>query len=228
VHLSLLKLQKFNHQIIQLTAMIFMFAHAFSYVGVVNIFAGIMIGGFVVSAYYHRCLSHKSWEAPEWLHRILLVNGATFALSPALIWVDIHRKHHRYADTDQDPHGPKAGIKKNLFLSFADTDMKSVRRELRNPLLLWQLKHYWHLLAVGFVFWSFVFGPESWLIITGLIYFAQIVVNVVGHYGGLTQSHILSVLTSGELYHKRHHEDPNEAKFGLIDIPYYLMIRWTK
>lgn len=228
MHLSLLNIQKFSHQVIQLTATAFMIFNAFTFFGFVNIAAGILIGGFVVSAYYHRSLSHKSWKAPEWLQKVLLVFGATFALSPALVWVDIHRKHHRYADTEKDPHGPMAGFRKNIFLSYAVTDMKSVRRELRNQLLLWQAKYYWHLMVIGFIAWSLLFGIESWLIITGLIYFAQIIVNVFGHYGGLTQSHLLSFLTSGELYHKRHHEVPNEAKFGLIDVPYYLMIKWMK
>ena len=54
----------------------------------------------------HRYYSHKSFELNiifKWIFTIIAI--LTGRGSP-LGWVYLHRKHHAYSDTDQDPHSP--------------------------------------------------------------------------------------------------------------------------
>ncbi|KAJ8721564.1 hypothetical protein PYW07_002339 [Mythimna separata] len=63
-----------------------------------------------VTAGVHRLWTHKSYKAKLPL-RILLVSFFTMAYQYSCIsWVRIHRMHHKYSDTDADPHNAKRGL----------------------------------------------------------------------------------------------------------------------
>jgi stearoyl-CoA desaturase (delta-9 desaturase) len=60
---------------------------------------GITIG-------YHRYFTHGSFKAKRPL-RIALAAAGSMAVEGGIIrWVADHRKHHKYADTENDPHSP--------------------------------------------------------------------------------------------------------------------------
>lgn len=64
---------------------------------------GITIG-------YHRLLSHRSFRCRPSLEYFLVI-GAYLAFQGSPIWwAAIHRAHHRYSDTELDPHTPGKGL----------------------------------------------------------------------------------------------------------------------
>jgi stearoyl-CoA desaturase (delta-9 desaturase) len=59
---------------------------------------------------YHRLLTHRGFVCRTWLRRLLAwMGGAALQGGPAR-WVAIHRRHHRKADRDGDPHSPLDGF----------------------------------------------------------------------------------------------------------------------
>ena len=61
---------------------------------------------FGITAFYHRCFSHRAFRAP----RVVQFAGATLGAAAAqrgpLWWVAYHRAHHRSTDRPGDPHSP--------------------------------------------------------------------------------------------------------------------------
>lgn len=54
----------------------------------------------------HRHFSHRAFVATPPLRHALAVLGAMGGQGSALLWATNHRKHHRFADRDGDPHTP--------------------------------------------------------------------------------------------------------------------------
>ena len=64
--------------------------------------------GFLIFAHFvaHLHFGHKRYEDTIW-NKILTLGLVTFiGVSSPLNFVLLHRQHHRYSDTDQDPHSP--------------------------------------------------------------------------------------------------------------------------
>jgi stearoyl-CoA desaturase (delta-9 desaturase) len=59
-----------------------------------------------LSAGYHRLFAHYSFQCRPWLRAVLGVCGSMAGEGPIRFWVAIHRKHHRFSDTANDPHSP--------------------------------------------------------------------------------------------------------------------------
>jgi stearoyl-CoA desaturase (delta-9 desaturase) len=62
--------------------------------------------GMNEQSFYHRLYTHKSWDCPQWLKAIGLHIAALSLLAPVIPWVSLHREHHRFFDTEKDPHSP--------------------------------------------------------------------------------------------------------------------------
>ncbi|XP_047525802.1 acyl-CoA Delta(11) desaturase-like [Pieris napi] len=70
----------------------------------------LVIAFFGVSAGNHRLWSHKAFKAKLPLQIILIIaSSLTFQFS-VLNWVRDHRLHHKYTDTDADPHNAARGV----------------------------------------------------------------------------------------------------------------------
>jgi stearoyl-CoA desaturase (delta-9 desaturase) len=62
--------------------------------------------GFGVTVGFHRLLTHRAFEAPDWLRGVLAVLGSMSLQGAVIHWVADHRKHHTFSDEDGDPHSP--------------------------------------------------------------------------------------------------------------------------
>jgi len=59
-----------------------------------------------VTVGFHRYLTHGAFKAKRWL-RITLTLAGTMAIEGAPIrWVADHRRHHQFAEEENDPHSP--------------------------------------------------------------------------------------------------------------------------
>jgi stearoyl-CoA desaturase (Delta-9 desaturase) len=64
------------------------------------------LAGFGITIGFHRLLSHRSFDAPDWLRGTLAALGSMAAQGAVIHWVAHHRKHHAFADEHGDPHSP--------------------------------------------------------------------------------------------------------------------------
>ncbi|MBA9005077.1 MULTISPECIES: acyl-CoA desaturase [Thermomonospora] len=59
-----------------------------------------------VTVGYHRHFTHGSFKAKRWLRIVLAILGGQAMHGSVIRWVADHRRHHKYADAEGDPHSP--------------------------------------------------------------------------------------------------------------------------
>ncbi|XP_052739572.1 acyl-CoA Delta-9 desaturase-like [Bicyclus anynana] len=116
-----------------------------------------MASGLGITAGAHRLWSHKSYKAKLPL-RILLVVFNTIAFQDSIIhWARDHRVHHKYSDTDADPHNATRGF----FFSHIGWLLLRKHPEIKakgqsidmsdlwaDPLLRFQKKYSYYLILI--------------------------------------------------------------------------------
>ena len=67
-------------------------------------------GGMGVTAGAHRLWAHRSYKATWPLRLILMFMNCMAAQNDIFEWARDHRVHHKYSETDADPHNAKRGF----------------------------------------------------------------------------------------------------------------------
>jgi len=67
---------------------------------------GFVLSGIGVSVGFHRYFTHRSFDACGPVAFVLGVLGSLAWQGPALEWAQVHRRHHRHSDREDDPHSP--------------------------------------------------------------------------------------------------------------------------
>jgi stearoyl-CoA desaturase (Delta-9 desaturase) len=62
--------------------------------------------GMGITVGYHRLFTHRSFKTNRVVRAALAVLGSMAVEGPVIDWVSTHRKHHRFADHEGDPHSP--------------------------------------------------------------------------------------------------------------------------
>ncbi len=94
------------------------------------IIAGVfyVITGLGITVGYHRLLTHKSFDVPNWARVGWAIAGSLAVQGSCIDWVATHRRHHAYSDELGDPHSP--------HLAAAD-GVKGILRGLYHAHLGW-------------------------------------------------------------------------------------------
>jgi stearoyl-CoA desaturase (delta-9 desaturase) len=201
---------------------------------------------FAITAGYHRYFAHRSYKTSRAFRFVLAFLGCTAMQKGPLWWAAHHRRHHRFSDTDQDPHSPYPGgfwwshLGWILAPDYNDTDWRAVRDFSRYPELVWLNRLHWvPPLLLGVLCW--LVGGWSGLVVglfvsTVLLYHATFAVNSLCHvfgrrrYATADQSRnnlLVAVLTLGEGWHNNHHHYQSAARQGFfwweVDVSYYAL-----
>jgi stearoyl-CoA desaturase (delta-9 desaturase) len=191
---------------------------------------------FVTTVYLHRVLAHRSLTVrPPVAFVFRLVLWITTGIAPRA-WVAVHRRHHAFSDTPQDPHSPvvlgfwavqlgnvklyRATIRDGVTVTKYSRDLPPDRfdRALFDRAFLG--------LAIGITLLILVLGPLGGLLAAGIHTLAYLAinsaVNAVGHtYGRRPYSNLatnnqwLAWISGGEGLHNNHHAAPTSARFSL-------------
>ncbi len=206
---------------------------------VLTTFIMIQITMMAVTLYLHRDQAHRALDLHPALRHFF--RFWIFCTSGMLTkeWVAIHRKHHAYCETPDDPHSPVIyGIKKVLF-----EGAELYRAEKNNPETLekfgrgtpddWlERNFYLRFPYTGIILIVLadllLFGIPGIIIIAvqmlSMPFFAAGVINGLGHYSGYRNfecddaaTNIVpwGVLMGGEELHNNHHAFPTSAKFSV-------------
>lgn len=62
------------------------------------------MSGLGITAGAHRLWAHKSYKAKAPLRAILMIFQTMAFQNHAIEWARDHRVHHKYSETDADPH----------------------------------------------------------------------------------------------------------------------------
>lgn len=183
-----------------------------------------------VSVTYHRYLSHKSWKASQWWIYVGSLCGFWGLVGSPLAWANNHIAHHRFADTERDPHSPKyKPFWKVQWFSMLTT-YPSFRFALSNvnPFQTFLHKNYFYihagiLLALLF-FTGLQFTMMVYLVPAAILWNAASLVNTLNHsnFGyrnfeladGSMNNPVTGILAWGEGWHNNHHAKPGNWNFG--------------
>jgi stearoyl-CoA desaturase (delta-9 desaturase) len=191
---------------------------------------------FATTVYLHRALAHRALQVRP---RLALVFRTLLWLTTGIApraWVAVHRKHHAFSDTPEDPHSPvvlgfwavqlgnvklyRATIKDGVTVSKYSRDLPPDRLDR----VLFD--HALPGLAVGIGLLVLVLGWQAGLLAAGIhtvVYLStSAAVNAIGHtfgkrpYANLaTNNQWLAWISGGEGLHNNHHAAPTSARFAL-------------
>ena len=191
---------------------------------------------FATTVYLHRVLAHRSLSVrPPVAMVFRLIIWTMTGITPRA-WVAVHRRHHAFSDTPQDPHSPVVlgfwAVQLGNVKLYRDTIRDGVTvtkysRDLPPDRLDRALFDHALLglaLGIGFLVW--VLGPLAGLLAAGIHTVAYLsisaAVNAVGHTYGrrpydnlATNNQWLAWISGGEGLHNNHHAAPTSARFSL-------------
>lgn len=87
-------------------AMVLLWNRIFGWTDIVVLAVMYAVAGLGISVGYHRLLTHRSFETKKPIRVALATAGAMAGQGPPIIWAAHHRRHHRVADKEGDPHSP--------------------------------------------------------------------------------------------------------------------------
>lgn len=116
------------------------------------------VGVLGITAGAHRLWAHRSYKA-KWPLRLILIIFNTIAFQDAAYhWARDHRVHHKFSETDADPHNATRGFffshigwllcKKHpdVIAKGKSLDLSDLRAD---PIVMFQKKHYMLLMPVA-------------------------------------------------------------------------------
>lgn len=188
------------------------------------------------TVYLHRVLAHRSLSVRPAVAMVFrLIIWMMTGITPRA-WVAVHRRHHAFSDTPQDPHSPVVlgfwAVQLGNVKLYRDTIRDGVTvtkysRDLppdRLDRAVFDHAFFGLALGIGFLIW--VLGPLAGLLAAGIHTVAYLsisaAVNAVGHTYGprlydnlATNNQWLAWISGGEGLHNNHHAAPTSARFAL-------------
>ena len=203
----------------------------------VMIFLHWLFGSIGICLGYHRLLTHRSFQVPQWLEYILATIGSLALQGGPIFWVSGHRLHHAHTeDKEKDPYSARRGFWWSHMLwlcypreQFFDYESyKKLAPDLdRHPYYRW-LNHNFVLLQI--ILGLLLYGLGGWsFVIYGiflravLLWHSTWLINSATHRWGYRNFSAedgsrnlwwAAILTYGEGWHNNHHAHPRVAKAG--------------
>ena len=203
------------------------------------VFLHWLTGSIGICLGYHRLLTHRSLQVPQWLEYVLATIGSLAMEGGPIFWVAGHRLHHAHTeDIEKDPYSAKKGFwwshilwlvypQKQFFeyesyRKYApDLDRHAYYRWLdkKSSFLFLQVILSIFLYALGG--WSFVIYGTFLRAV--LLWHSTWLINSASHIRGYRTFPAndnarnlwwAAILAYGEGWHNNHHARPRVAKAG--------------
>lgn len=192
----------------------------------------------------HRYLSHRSFETHPVISYIICFFAVLTTTGSPLSWVAMHRTHHKYCDTPEDPHSPVHTSIRQVIFSWEtwghnNVDLSTAKDMLRSKLHQFIHKYYsW--LIIGYCLVLMIINPLLVVFVYSIpavmSFYSGGIVNAFSHYYGYrnhnttdnsTNNIWASIYSIGEGWHNNHHYDPRKWRHGEkwweIDPPAFLI-----
>lgn len=191
---------------------------------------------------YHKYLAHSSFKLKKIYEKLFTFIGTLSGTGSSITWVTTHFQHHKYSDTEKDPHSPHNGLIKILTLDFSNTEANfSAKRLIIDKYHIFLDKYYYYIhLFFSFIIYS-IFGIHLLfsiyifpVLLTILI--STYVINTLNHTVGYrnydtkdksTNNFFSAIIGFGEGWHNNHHHFPKDSNFGKkwweLDISYVII-----
>jgi stearoyl-CoA desaturase (delta-9 desaturase) len=195
-------------------------------------------GSWGIGLGYHRQLTHGGFKTPKWLEYFLTLCGTLALQSGAISWVATHRIHHKFTDTEEDPHSPRGGVfwshmgwilQGTAQIQTEETMQRYAPDLMKDRVHVFMNKFYWvtPIIAGAILFAIGGFSMVLWGIFLRTVcgwHFTWLV-NSATHLWGSRRfetnddsrnNGLVAAVTFGEGWHNNHHAHPRSAKHGLV------------
>lgn len=198
---------------------------------------GILLSRIGGEVYNHRYLAHRSFKLKPYLETPLFFIANAIGVGSSLSFVAIHRQHHKYGDTENDPHSP---VYKNAFKVWTldweiepkDIPMIAIRDLLKDKKQVFVNRHYFKLyyswvailisLSLVFQSWvpiiSFSAIPLLWGIHNAGI--QDVICHKFGYRNFETKDNsrnntLANIIGMGTGLHNNHHAHPGRWNYAV-------------
>ncbi|KAD5508371.1 hypothetical protein E3N88_16095 [Mikania micrantha] len=192
--------------------------------------------GMGMSLGYHRLLTHRSFKTAKWLEYMFAYFGALSGQKDPISWVSTHKSHHKYSDTERDPHSPHEGFWFSHLGWFCYNDYVIAKcgeysnaPELRAQWFYRFLyeTYFWHPTTFAIMLYLYGGFPYAvWAVGVRSVYVCHMTFTVrsIGHIWGerswdtpdtSTNNWFTGTLALGDGWHNNHHAFPSSARHGL-------------
>jgi len=200
------------------------------------------VGGLGITVGCHRYWTHRTFKANLPLQILLMIFQTISLQLPIRKWCLDHRIHHKFTDTNRDPHNSKRGFWFSHMWWLVLPKHPDLKRELEtfevpdldnDPVVRFQSKWFWPLTLTFHIILPILimqyFWPEitilqclgadmrRYVVSLHITYCVNSVAHMWGHkpYDGnisAVESPIVSFLAIGEGWHNFHHTFPWDYK----------------
>ncbi|MFI4891276.1 MAG: fatty acid desaturase [Steroidobacterales bacterium] len=201
----------------------------------------LSLNELAITCGYHRLFAHATYEAHPALKLVYLLLGAMALQNSALLWSAGHRVHHRYIDDPQrDPYCARRGFWFShigwMLRNYpsGEPDLSTVPDLRRDPLVMWQHRHYLAITLTMNFGLTLLIGWASGDIV-GVLLLAGVLrlvvshhltffINSLAHIVGIQpytdentarDNAVVALLTFGEGYHNFHHMFAHDYRNGV-------------
>lgn len=224
---------------------------AWAYLCVHIAYLGVTVGA-------HRLYSHRAFKAHFLLRLILILFNTISGQYSLHTWVRDHRTHHRFTDTDADPHNSTRGIffshigwilvhkHPAVIANGKSIDLSDIEAD---PLVMFQKKYFLPLyfvvsvlipVAVPMYFWNETF-LYSFMTAYGFRYGFSLhtvwLINSGAHMYGMrpydknirpTDSKLVGVFTYGDGWHNYHHTFASDYRSSELGFKYSIATKFIE
>jgi len=205
---------------------------------------------FFITAGYHRYFSHRTYRTSRAFQFVLAFGGATAAQKGPLWWAGHHRIHHRYTDTELDPHTPRKGFWWSHVGWILSRDTKelpegTMKDFAKYPEIRFISKHDfiapWTLAIACFLIGGLPGLLIGFFLSTVLLWHSTFLINSLAHVYGRRRfetadtsrnNALLALITMGEGWHNNHHRQAGVCRQGLrwyeVDATWYVLAALEK
>jgi stearoyl-CoA desaturase (delta-9 desaturase) len=193
-----------------------------------------LTAGCGITLGFHRLIAHRSFETPKWVEYVLVICGSLACQGGPISWVGMHRIHHKYSDTSNDPHDSHRGFWWShlgwmLCEHPADRDKTRYTKDINDNAFYQFCENYFVIFQVALGLILYAVGGWSY-VIWGIFFRLVVVFHVTWFVNSAThkfgyKSHEsndesrncwwVALLTFGEGWHNNHHAYQYSARHGL-------------
>lgn len=183
-----------------------------------------------VALTFHRVLSHHQYKFNPILEKILILFGTLSNVGSPITWVAVHREHHKFCDTLQDPHSPvhKNALFVLYFSMFSTVNLRFTKDLLKNKFCIF-LHQYYYLIQIPWILLLLLLGGINLIIYCHIIpssvtWLLGSLLNYTNHKFGYTNFNLKNksknniftgILLFGEGWHNNHHAMPNKSNLKI-------------
>lgn len=193
-----------------------------------------LTGGVGITLGWHRLVTHRSFQTPQWLEYILVFCGTLAMQGGPIWWVGLHRHHHLYSDQDADHHDACKGFWWShmgwmMYDVPAEQEIPRFTKDISGDRFYQFLDKYFVAIQGAFFVILYLWGGLPFLMWGGCVrlvavYHTTWFVNSATHKFGYrtfesgdrsTNCWWVALLAYGEGWHNNHHAFQYSARHGL-------------